>query len=214
MPPGEIKTRGRLIVVEGIDGAGKSTQVRRLAQTLRSEGRSVVESREPTDGPWGRKIRASAAAGRMSLDDELHAFVEDRKEHVAAVIGPALARGDIVLLDRYYFSTIAYQGARGGDIDAIRRMNEAVAPRPDLVLLIDFSPAEGLRRIRESRGGTPDDFERLDQLEAIRAIFLRLAADDRALFRTIDGDRSPDAVFDDLTEHARRLLACEPKENS
>jgi dTMP kinase len=214
MNAGANAKRGRLIVVEGIDGAGKSTQVRRLAETLRHEGRTVVESREPTDGPWGRKIRASAAAGRMSLDDELHAFVEDRKEHVAAVIGPALARGEIVLLDRYYFSTIAYQGARGGDVDAIRRMNEAMAPRPDLVLLIDFSPAEGLRRIRESRGGVPDDFERLDQLEAIRAIFLRLAADDPALFRTIDGDRSPDAVFKDLAAHARLLLAGEPKEKS
>jgi dTMP kinase len=196
-----------LIVVEGIDGAGKSTQVRRLAEALRREGRAVVESREPTDGPWGRKIRASAATGRMSLQDELHAFVEDRKEHVATLIGPALARGEIVLLDRYYFSTIAYQGARGGDVDAIRRMNEAVAPRPDLVLLIDFDPEVGLRRIRESRGGGTDDFEHLDQLQAIRASFLRLAAEDSALFRTINGDRSPDAVFDDLYAHVRKLLA-------
>src|SRR5688572_4992851 len=161
MNAGVTAKRGRLIVVEGIDGAGKSTQVKRLAAELRGEGRPVVQSREPTDGPWGRKIRTSAAAGRMSLDDELHAFVEDRKEHVATVVGPALARGDIVLLDRYYFSTIAYQGARGGDIDVIRRMNEAVAPPPDRVLLIDFEPEAALRRIRESRGAVPDDFERL-----------------------------------------------------
>jgi dTMP kinase len=212
MNSGASNQRGRLIVVEGIDGAGKSTQVRRLAEALRRDGRSVVESREPTDGPWGRKIRASAAAGRMSLDDELHAFIEDRKEHVARVIEPALARGDIVLLDRYYFSTIAYQGARGGDVDVIRRMNEAVAPRPDLVLLIDFDPQAGLRRIRESRGDVPDDFERLDQLEAIRAIFRELAADDPTLFRTIEGDRPPDAVFEDLSAHVRQLLSGNPKE--
>jgi dTMP kinase len=211
MNAGVTANRGRLVVVEGIDGAGKSTQVKRLAAELRQAGRPVVESREPTDGPWGRKIRASASAGRMSLDDELHAFVEDRKEHVATVIGPALARGDIVVLDRYYFSTIAYQGARGGDVEAIRRMNEAVAPRPDLVLLIDFDPEVGLRRIRESRGGGTDDFEHLDQLQAIRAIFRRLAADDPALFRTIDGDRSPDDVFGDLITHVRRLLAGDPK---
>jgi dTMP kinase len=207
MNAGANPKRGRLIVVEGIDGAGKSTQVRRLAESLRSDGRKVVESREPTDGPWGRKIRASATAGRMSLDDELNAFVEDRKEHVASVIGPALARGDVVLLDRYYYSTIAYQGARGGDVDAIRRMNEAVAPRPDLVLLIDFDPQAGLRRIRESRGGVPDDFERLDQLEAIRAIFRRLATEEPAVFRTVEGDRSPDEVFADLIAHVRQLLA-------
>jgi dTMP kinase len=83
--------RGYLIVVEGIDGAGKSTQVRRLAETLRELGFDVVQSREPTDGPWGKKIRASAAAERMSLDDELHAFIEDRKEHVAQVNCPSLA---------------------------------------------------------------------------------------------------------------------------
>ena len=212
MNSGANAKRGRLIVVEGIDGAGKSTQVKRLAAELRRDGRSLVESREPTDGPWGRKIRASAAAGRMSLDDELHAFVEDRKEHVATVIGPALARGDVVVLDRYYFSTIAYQGARGGDVAAIRRMNEAVAPRPDLVLLIDFDPEAGLRRIRESRGGVPDDFERLDQLQAIRTIFLRLAADDPTTFRTIEGDRAPDDVFVDLITHVRLLLAGAPKE--
>jgi len=212
MNAGASKKQGRLIVVEGIDGAGKSTQVRRLAETLRSEGLPVVESREPTDGPWGRKIRASATAGRMSLDDELHAFVEDRKEHVATVIAPALARGEIVLLDRYYFSTIAYQGARGGDVEAIRRMNEAVAPPPDLVLLIDFDPAAGLRRIRESRGGTPDDFERLDQLQAIRAIFHRLAKADPSLFRTVDGDRTPDEVFADLLAHVRPLIVDDPQE--
>ena len=107
----------------------------------------------------------------MSLDDELHAFVEDRKEHVADGDRPALARGDIVLLDRYYFSTIAYQGARGGDVEAIRRMNEAVAPRPDLVLLIDFEPEAGAathsreprrhsRRFRTARS-TPGDSRHL-----------------------------------------------------
>src|SRR5947207_8330328 len=95
--PMNAAKRGYLIVVEGIDGAGKSTQVRRLAETLRDAGFAVTCSREPTDGPWGRKIRASAAAERMSLDDELHAFIDDRKEHVAQVIRPALERGEIVV---------------------------------------------------------------------------------------------------------------------
>jgi dTMP kinase len=199
--------RGKLIVVEGIDGAGKSTQVRRLAEALRSAGHAVTQSREPTDGPWGRKIRASAAAQRMSLADELHAFIEDRKQHVAEVIRPALDRGEVVFLDRYYFSTIAYQGARGGEVAAIRRANEAIAPKPDLVLLIDFDPAAALERIRGQRGDTPDEFEKLDQLQAIRSIFLTEAAADPQVFRIINGSRDPDAVFADLHAAVRPLLA-------
>lgn len=206
--------RGYLIVVEGIDGAGKSTQVRRLAETLRDAGFAVTCSREPTDGPWGRKIRASAAAERMSLDDELHAFIEDRKEHAAQVIRPALERGEIVVLDRYYFSTMAYQGARGGDVEAIRRANEAIAPKPDLVLLIDFDPAAALQRIRGSRGDVPDEFEKLDQLQAIRAIFLEQAAADPVMFRKIDGGRDPDAVFEDVKNAALRNLPSPPDETS
>lgn len=184
---------GRLIVVEGIDGAGKSTQVRRLAEALTAAGRTVVTSREPTDGPWGRKLRASAESTRLSLADELHAFIEDRKQHVAEVIRPALAAGAIVLLDRYYFSTMAYQGARGADVAEIRRANEAIAPRPDLVLLVDFDPQTALTRIRESRGDVPNEFEQLDQLRAIRKIFLDTAAADKT-FRIIDGHGTADEV--------------------
>lgn len=199
--------RGTLIVVEGIDGAGKSTQVRRLAEALRADGRTVTVSREPTDGPWGRKIRASAAAERMSLADELQAFIEDRKEHVAQVIRPALDRGEVVLLDRYYFSTIAYQGARGGDVAAIRAANEAIAPKPDLVLLIDFDPAAALERIQASRGDVPDQFEKLDQLQAIRKIFLDQEAAEPTLFHVVDGARDPDAVQADLLTAVRARLA-------
>lgn len=190
--------KGRLIVVEGIDGAGKSTQVKRLAEALRAAGRTVVVSREPTDGPWGKKLRASASTGRMSPDEELHAFIEDRRQHVAELIQPALDRGDDVLLDRYYYSTIAYQGIRGGDVAAIRSANEAIAPKPDLVLLIDFDPQLALSRISQSRGEVPNEFEKLDQLQAIRRIFLECAAVEPGIFCTIHGGREPDAVFADL----------------
>lgn len=201
-----LPPHGKLIVVEGIDGAGKSTQVARLAEALRAEGRAVTVSREPTDGPWGRKIRASAAARRMSLDDELYAFIEDRKEHVANVIRPALDRGDVVLLDRYYYSTIAYQGARGGDVAAIRAANEAIAPKPDLVLLIDFDPAAALDRIQAARGDAPDQFEKLDQLQAIRKIFLDQEAAEPTLFHVVDGGKEPDAVSLDLLTAVHAVL--------
>ena len=192
--PTQQSSSGILIVVEGIDGAGKSTQVRRIAEALKSAGEDVVLSREPTDGPWGRKLRESQTTGRMSLDEELTAFLEDRREHVRDVILPALARGAIVILDRYYFSTMAYQGIRGADVAQIRRDNESFAPKPDVVLLVDFDPQTALRRIEQSRGDVPNTFERLDALQAIRKVFLETAATDPT-FRIVDGNGSPDAVF-------------------
>ncbi|MCA9269530.1 MAG: dTMP kinase, partial [Planctomycetales bacterium] len=167
-----MASSGILIAVEGIDGAGKTTLVRSLADALSQAGESIVVSKEPTDGPWGRKIRRSAAEGRMSLPEELHAFVEDRKEHVAELIRPGLDAGKIVLLDRYFYSTIAYQGARGADVAQPTRDMLAIAPQPDLVLLLDADPAEGLSRISTGRQETPNEFEKLDSLAAVRAIFL------------------------------------------
>ena len=108
--------RGRLIAFEGIDGSGKSTQLVALEAALRADGRDVVSTREPTDGSWGRRIRAMARSGaRVEAAEELRWFVEDRREHVASLIRPALAAGRVVLTDRYYLSTVAYQGARGLD---------------------------------------------------------------------------------------------------
>lgn len=192
--PTPQSSSGILIVVEGIDGAGKSTQVRRVGEALRAAGEDVVLSREPTDGPWGRKLRESQTTGRMSLDEELAAFLEDRREHVRDLIAPALARGAIVVLDRYYFSTMAYQGVRGADVAQIRRDNEKFAPKPDVVLLVDFDPQTALRRIEQSRGDVPNTFERLDALQAIRKVFLETAATDPT-FRIIDGNGTPEVVF-------------------
>jgi len=188
---------GILIAFEGIDGAGKTTQVELLTQLLVSRGERVVRSKEPTDGAWGRKIRASATSGRMSLADELNAFIEDRKEHVANLIRPTLAAGGIVILDRYYFSTIAYQGARGANVDELREQMLRIAPPPDVVFLIDLDPQVGLSRISDSRGEVPNDFERLEPLTMIRRIFLDLAAADPTI-RTIDGSRAVDLVHEDV----------------
>src|SRR5690606_29927239 len=109
----EMMPRGLFIVLEGIDGTGKSTQAVRLGEWFSRAGHEVLISREPTDGPWGRKLRESAATGRLSADEELECFLEDRRQHVRELIEPALREGKVVILDRYYFSTMAYQGARG-----------------------------------------------------------------------------------------------------
>ena len=182
---------GWLVVVEGIDGAGKSTVVRSLAKQCTARGLACVTAAEPTRGPWGMKLRRSMTEGRLSLDEELGLFLKDRAEHVEEIIRPSLAAGKVVLLDRYYLSTAAYQGARGADPKMILEMNERFAPQPDLVLLLDFDPDGGLARIRE-RGDAPNTFEEAEQLRAVRKIFLGL---ERAFIRRVDASRSEQEVL-------------------
>ena len=180
-----------LIAFEGVDGSGKSTQARRLAEHLRTGGREVILTREPTDGPWGKKIRSARFTERMSPEDELAAFIEDRKEHVATLINPALARGAVVIIDRYYYSTAAYQGARGLDPHELIRVNRAFAPKPDLVLLYDVTPDVSLSRI-QARGEGVDLFETRDALTRVRELFLSLV---EGHVKVIDGSADADAVF-------------------
>lgn len=161
---------GLLVAIEGIDGAGKTTQVAALADALRAVGLTVTTSKEPTSGPWGQKIRESATSGRMSLDDELAAFLEDRREHVRDLIQPALQRGEVVIVDRYYYSTAAYQGARGADPAAIVDENRAFAPRPHVLAIIDVPADVGLQRV-EGRDGEGNEFEQLDALAESRRLF-------------------------------------------
>jgi dTMP kinase len=182
---------GLFIVIEGIDGTGKSTHAHRLAEKFLAQGRQVVLSREPTDGPWGTKLRASAATGRLSAADELEYFLNDRREHVEATIAPALAAGKVVVLDRYYFSTMAYQGARGFDPSKIRRLNEVFAPVPDLLLILDLEVDQALQRIG-SRGDTANAFEQRENLQRCREIFLSLQHESFA--RVVDSNGSLDEV--------------------
>jgi dTMP kinase len=188
-----LNAPGWLIVVEGIDGAGKSTVLGRLADHCAQLGLSTVRSAEPTRGQWGARLRESMSTGRLSLDEELDLFLKDRAEHVAGVIRPALARGAVVLLDRYYLSTAAYQGARGADPERILIANEKFAPKPDLVLLLDFDPAGGLDRIR-ARGDSPNTFEQLDSMREVRRIFLEI---DRPFIHRVDAAQSQEKVWEE-----------------
>ena len=123
------QNKGILIAIEGIDGTGKSTQLKLLGDYLRRRGCTVVETREPTEGPYGQKIRKLYVdRGQCTLEEELELFIEDRRQHVREVIAPALAQGHVVLTDRYYFSTAAYQGAAGMDPDEVFARN-SFAPR-------------------------------------------------------------------------------------
>jgi dTMP kinase len=165
--------RGVLVAFEGIDGSGKTTQAGALFEWAQKQGLDVIRTKEPTAGVWGMKVRHSKVTGRLSPDEELRCFLEDRKEHIATLVGPALARGALVIIDRYYYSTVAYQGARGHDPKALLQANRAFAPKPDLVFLMDLDPKVGLARI-DLRGGGQDAFETLPELSRARAIFLSL----------------------------------------
>jgi len=162
---------GLLIAFEGIDGTGKSTQLPLLADYLRSQGCVVVETREPTSGPYGQQIRALYQnRNQVSPEQELELFLLDRRQHVVECILPALAQGAIVLTDRYYFSTAAYQGAAGCDPAAIFARHD-FAPEPDLVLLLTQTPVESVARILDLRGEKLNDFEQQEQLEKVAALF-------------------------------------------
>ena len=194
---------GLLIVLEGIDGTGKSTHARRLAEWLETKGRNPVVSREPTDQPWGRKLRESAATGRLSPQDELDYFLRDRSQHVDELIAPSLAAGRDVILDRYYFSTMAYQGARGFDPAEIRHKNEVFAPVPDLLLILDLDVDTSLARIG-GRGDQANEFEQRESLQRCRDIFLSLA--DEPFVRVIDSSVDLDSVADKIREAVEPLL--------
>lgn len=197
MPQNSSPSPGLLVVIEGIDGTGKSTQAKALATWLREQGHDAIASREPTDGPWGRKIRATAATGRLSPAEELDYFLCDRREHVAEIIAPALAAGKIVVLDRYYFSTMAYQGSRGVDPGEIRRTNEDFAPVPDLLLILDLDVDTALQRIG-SRGDTANEFEQRGSLARCREIFLSLRAE--PFVHIVPTDAPPEVVQQRLQE--------------
>ncbi|MBT39814.1 MAG: dTMP kinase [Deltaproteobacteria bacterium] len=187
-----VKSRsGRLLAFEGLDGCGKTTQVERLAARLSAAGHDVLATREPTDGEWGRRIRARTLEGeRAEPAEELRWFLEDRREHVAREIAPALEAGRVVLTDRYTLSTVAYQGARGIDWRTLLAEAEAEFPVPDLVVLLELEPATGMQRVR-ARGGPREAFEDRENLERVAEIFRAIAADYVA---RIPGSGSTDAV--------------------
>ena len=189
--------RGALLVFEGLDGSGKTTQRARLAARLRALGREVLETAEPYDGGrWGPQIRAMARSGQaLAPEEELRWFVEQRREHVRERLAPALAAGQVVLCDRYFLSTAAYQGARGLDAEAILAASEREFPLPHLVLLLEIDAAAALARVAERGGPGEPVFERRDFLERVAANFQQL---DRPYVVRIDASRDERRVEEDV----------------
>lgn len=201
---------GVLIAIEGIDGAGKTTQVGLLADTLRGANEMVLTSKEPTNGPWGQKIRRSAENGRLPVLEEVEAFIRDREEHVTEKIGPALEEDKIVILDRYFYSTIAYQGVRGADTVLLDQRMKEIAPVPHMVIVLDLDPQIALERIAK-RDQRPNEFENLDNLLAVREEFKRLSSAD-PIIHEVDGSLPRVAVHAVIVQvalnHALKVTRC------
>lgn len=195
---------GRFITFEGIDGSGKSTQARLLAEHLRAAGHPVDLTREPGGSPGAEEIRRLVLEGepdRWSPETELLLFTAARRDHLERVIDPGVAAGRVVISDRFADSTRMYQGLGRGDlralVDELHRL--MIGREPDLTLLIDMDPDRGLERAL-SRGGTEERFESFgaDLQTRMRQGFLDLAAEFPERIVVIDGNRAIDAVAADV----------------
>jgi dTMP kinase len=195
----------RLITFEGVDGTGKSTQIRALESYLIQRGYSCVVTREPGGTALGKLIRKVLLEGEgheIASSTELFLYLADRAQHVNDVILPAIKAGKIVLCDRFTDSTIAYQGyGRGIELSLLRQLNHIAdhGLRPDLTVLFDCPPPVGLARTasRESAGRRQEDrFERekMEFHEKVRAGFLEIARAEPQRFRIIDATRSIEEV--------------------
>lgn len=187
---------GLLIVIEGIDGAGKTTQAALLAQHFGQLGYLTLMSKEPTTRKWGAILRKSAAEGRLTREMEREYFLNDRREHVAEVINPALSEGHVVILDRYFYSTAAYQSSAQDEVSPILVANEEFAPVPDRLFILDVDPVTGIDRIRK-RGDLPNAFESEGQLTHARSVFRSIST---AFSTVIEGGQTVGQIHEKIVK--------------
>ncbi len=190
--------KSRFITFEGIDGAGKSSQIAAAVALIESRGIAVVQTREPGGTPLGEKLRELLLHEPMHLETEALLMFAARREHLAALIEPALAAGKWVVSDRFTDATYAYQvGGRGLDEARFAALEQWVHPhlQPDLTLIFDLDPAVAARRLAGT-GQAPDRFEReqTDFFERVRGAYLRRAAADPLRVRVIDASQTPDEI--------------------
>ena len=182
---------GVLVNLEGIDGCGKSTQSKLLLEKLEGEGEKVIILKEPTKRPHGQKLWDVLHGKRKATNEEiLELFVLDRKQHVEEKIQPALDDGTVILMDRYYYSSMAYQVAGGIDVEEIREKH-VFAPKPDVVLIFDLPVSIALERVKGHSNA--DEFEKEEHLEKVREAYLDLGND--PLVRIVDATGTPEEIF-------------------
>ncbi|MCO4839209.1 dTMP kinase [Ascidiaceihabitans sp.] len=199
-------SKGSFITFEGIDGSGKSTQTRKLAEHLQAQGRDVVLTREPGGSEGAEEIRALVLQGepdRWSAETEILLFTAARRDHLERTILPAIEAGKVVICDRFADSTRMYQGLSRGDlrgtVDQLHKL--MIGREPDMTILIDMDSDTGLSRAL-SRQGVEERFETFgaDLQAQMRAGFLSLAEEFKERFVVIDGARSIDEVSVDVCQ--------------
>ena len=196
--------KSRFITFEGIDGAGKSSQIAAAVALIQSRGIPVVQTREPGGTPLGEKLRELLLHEPMHLETEALLMFAARREHLAARIEPALLSGAWVVSDRFTDATYAYQvGGRGLDEKRFAALEKWVHPhlQPDLTLIFDLDPQVAANRLAGT-GNAPDRFEReqADFFERVRNAYLRRAAADPARVRVIDAGQRPEEIRKELEQ--------------
>lgn len=204
------------LVLEGVNGAGKTTLQRSIVEFLQNHGVEAIPTREPGAPAIGNEIRTillTPRAEKLAPTTELLLFAADRAEHVTKLIRPAIARGAAVVCDRYFYSTIAFQGyGRGLNRATIDTLNGlAIAgTKPDFVVLIDLDAATGLARTKGRSGAAEPDAletEAIDFHNRIRSGFLELAENLPEPFIVLDGRRTPEEIFESLRPALERWVA-------
>jgi len=197
--------KGKFIVIEGIDGSGKSTLCLKISEKLQKIGIPVFLTYEPSTSVYGKELRESfIKKERPGIQKELELFTLDRKEHIKNEINPALNKGITVICDRYYFSTMAYQGALGADPQKIRQENESLFPIPDLVIMLVINPDDAILRITKNRGEKPNNFEKIDYLKKVSKIFNSINPPPAIL--RLDATMSPEILSEKAFEHIEKIL--------
>ncbi len=202
--------KGMLFVLEGVDGAGKTAVCDRLVDILSDEGHDVIRLREPTDeNEWGQEIRARSPKGELTPQEELELFIRDREWHVQNRILPALESGKIILMDRYFFATGAYQSTSTGLhwMDILKRNREEIsAPEPDIVFILDVPIETGLKRVSERKGSLNEQFEQYGRLVKVRKAYLEMTEADTGNFIFIDARRSIELVVAEVHYHVDKYI--------
>jgi dTMP kinase len=208
----ELDRKGFLFVLEGIDGSGKTCACGELLERLLADGYDAIRLREPTlESEWGKEIRARSPAGELSPEEELDLYSKDRSWHIINKIKPALEAGKVVLMDRYFFASGAYQSTvldlHWSEILKLNR-EELSAPEPDIVFILDVPAEIGLERATGRTGKANLQFEKIDRLIKVRKNYLEMVEQDTGTYKVIDARESLDFVVNEVYKHIIQGIKC------